>query len=164
MSGTVASDGMVEAFVTATRVSLEEMAGLNVIVRSVSKRGGTWANGDVVAVVGLTWGYLELHIPSATARTMAAGILEGVASDPDEALVQDCMGEVANVIAGQAKTLLAETPHAFTFLVPEVAWGRVPLVPEDFVGERCVITFGSAPGDFALQLLVASSAVRSGPS
>ena len=62
------------------------------------------------------------------------------------------MGELANVIAGQAKTLLAETPYQLLLATPTGLSG-----PGLDVGARSdfaslVVVFGSDAGDFALEV------------
>jgi CheY-specific phosphatase CheX len=60
-------------------------------------------------------------------------------------MIRDCIGEVANIIAGQAKTLLYGTPLHFNFSPP---------IQDDFEppseAEALQLTFGSDAGGFTL--------------
>jgi CheY-specific phosphatase CheX len=152
MSGAMAPEGLVEPFVAATRVSLEEMADVDVVVRSVTRGHAPVAAGDIVASIELTWGRLRVCAPRTTAQALARRILEGVADEPDGALVPDCMGEIANVIAGQAKTLLAETPYAFSFSVPRVQTDPPSDHPDRPNTEHYVIALGGVMGDMMIEL------------
>jgi hypothetical protein len=60
---------------------------------------------------------------------------------------------VANVIAGQAKTLFAGTPQAFSFSVLRVGTGPLWDGPQDSGSEAHVLALGSTRGDFTLPLL-----------
>jgi CheY-specific phosphatase CheX len=62
------------------------------------------------------------------------------------------VGEIANVIAGQAKAILADTPYRFTFTVPEVVAAREFRPPQSL--DCLVVAFRSDQGDFALQLFL----------
>jgi chemotaxis protein CheX len=134
------------------------MAGTEVAVRAVYQAAPHHPPGDVVALVAIsspTVVALSFSYPAATAAALAKRILAESAKDVDESLVRDCMGELANVVAGQAKALLAGTPYQFVFSLPVVVPGaQQPPFPE---GQDClVIAFDSAQGEFALRLLVLS--------
>jgi hypothetical protein len=67
-------------------------------------------------------------------------------------LVPDCMGEIANVITGQAKTLLAGTSYQFAFVLPTVlADSSVDIRPTQ-VEDSLVIALSSDLGAFTMQL------------
>jgi chemotaxis protein CheX len=145
-----------EPFIAAMRTALAEMAGTDVVVRSEARTDLPLALGDVSAVVRLISGtesYLVLGFPQQTAAAMAERVLAGVLKEIDENLICDCVGEIANVVAGQAKALLADTPYHFSFSLPRVVIGCVPeLGPQP--GRGClVVAFGTDLGDIAMQLL-----------
>lgn len=141
----------VEAFAAAVPFALREMAGAEAVVRD---SGPTTAPGDVAnltAVIRLTTaggaGRLTLGFPERTATNLARLVLADKVGDLTAELVRDCMGEVANVIAGQAKALLVGTPSHFTLSTPEVRAGG----PADgFVGWS--IRFESDCGPFVVLL------------
>jgi CheY-specific phosphatase CheX len=145
---------LVEPFITATRAALGEMAATEVAVRAVCQTALPHTLGDIAAVLGLlsgTAGFLVLGFPRRTAAALAGRILAGVKDEVDENLIRDCVGEMGNVIAGQAKAILAETPYRFAFSLPEVVVGPKELLPRP--GPDClVVVFGSDPGEFTLQL------------
>jgi CheY-specific phosphatase CheX len=74
-----------------------------------------------------------------------------VAEQLDPAMVADCMGEIANIIAGQAKALLHGTPNHFVFSTPTVTLGEQKMVFKDKM-TSLVIAFECEQGPFALQL------------
>ncbi len=149
-------DQLVEPFITATRAALGEMAATEVAVRAVYQTALHHTLGDIAAVLRLrsgTEGFLILGFPRQTAAALAGRILAGVAAELDEDLMRDCVGELANVVAGQAKAILAGTPYHFAFSLPEVVAGA-----KEFPSQPCsdclVVDFGSDAGEFALQLFL----------
>ena len=71
----------------------------------------------------------------------------------DENLVRDCVGEIANVIAGQAKALLAGGPYHLTFSVPRIVVEEQDCLPQP--DQDCLAAVLSSDlEDFALQLFL----------
>jgi chemotaxis protein CheX len=150
-------DNLLEPFIVATHTALSEMAGTEVMVRTIAQTTFAYPLGAISAVIGLrstTEGSLVLSFPEPTAAALARRVLAGVTEELDENLVRDCVGETLNVIAGQAKALLAETPYRFAFSMPTDLVGASPeLRPKP--GLNClVIAFSSELGEFALQLVL----------
>jgi chemotaxis protein CheX len=149
-----AGERLLEPFIEATRVALREMAGTEVVVREVYRDAPPRTPVDVAALVRFTpaaEGPLVLGFPMRTAAGLAGRILAGAAGPPDEDLVRDCVGEIANVVAGQAKAILGDTPRRFTFSVPEVVAGPFEFRPEH--GTCCLVAaFDSEEGGFCVQL------------
>ncbi len=147
---------LLEPFIAATCAALGEMAGTEVVVRAVYQKTMHHALGDIAAVFRLrsaTEGSLVLSFPQRTAAALAGRILAGVTQEVDENLIRDCAGEIANVVAGQAKALLAETPYRFAFFMPQVVIDAKEFRPPQ--GLDClVVAFRSDPGEFALQLFL----------
>ena len=95
---------------------------------------------------------LVLSFPAQTAAALAGRVLAEVTPAPDDDLVRDCMGELANVIAGQAKTLLAETPYQLLLATPSILSGAGLEFGSRPDADGLVVVFGSDAGDFALQV------------
>jgi chemotaxis protein CheX len=146
---------LLEPFTYATYVTLREMAGTAVAVESIYRKTDYRMFGDVSAVIGLlarTEGFMVLSLPDATAAGLVRRILAGITDDPDADMVRDGVGEIANVIAGQAKGLLAGTPYQFDLSTPTVVSGAGHEIRHK-PGTPClVIAFTSDLGDFAMQL------------
>jgi chemotaxis protein CheX len=120
-------DELVDAFTTAVTFALREMANVEAAVGAVRRSTAADRCAAVAAVVRLTAsggeGRLTLSVPEPTAANLARRVLTEVSSDVTADMVRDCMGEVANVVAGQAKTLLVGTPSHFTLSTPSVHVG-----------------------------------------
>jgi chemotaxis protein CheX len=148
-------DNLREAFVAAVGAALSEMAGAEAVVREVFPKAPDEPLGGISAVLELQstrTGSLVLTFPDPTASALASRILTGVTGVVDAGLIRDCVGEIANVVAGQAKAMLAGTAFHFTFAVPKVVVGDGPeLRPKQ--GQECLgISFASVLGGFTLRL------------
>jgi chemotaxis protein CheX len=149
-------DKLLEPFVAATRAALGEMAGADVVVRAVRRNPVNRGSGDVAVVLQLTCAtdaILVLSFPRRTATALARRMLAGVSAHVDDELIRECAAEIGNVVAGQAKALLAGTPYHFVFSLPEVVAGVNDFQPTP--GLDClVIDFSGDQGEFALQLFL----------
>ncbi len=146
---------LLEPFIEAAGLTLREWAGTEVAVREMIRTAQPRTLGDITAVLGLVSdreGALVLSFPARTAAGLARRILAGAAGEPGEDLIRDCMGETANVIAGQAKALLFGTPYHFTITVPTILRGAGHEIPNGAGGESLLVAFDSDLGDFAMQL------------
>jgi chemotaxis protein CheX len=146
---------LLEPFVSATNLTLTELAQIEPVVRSTYRMTPPRTLCDISAVLGLTaegGELLVLSLPAATATALAGRVLAEVNPAPDDELVRDCMGELTNVIAGQAKTLLAETPYQLLLATPRIVSGAGVEVGARSDIEGLVVVFGSEAGDFVLQV------------
>jgi chemotaxis protein CheX len=146
---------LLEPFISAASMTLAELAQTDLAVRTVYRTARPRTLGDLSAVLGLKPGggeLLALSFPAPTAAALAGRILAEVTRAPDDELVRDCMGEVANVIAGQAKTLLAETPYQLILATPSILSGPGLELGSRPGVEALVVVFGSDAGEFALQV------------
>ncbi len=141
-----ATDELSAPLAEAVAVALREMAA----VESGLCEIGTGAPGEVSAIIPVATaagaGYVALHFTVASANELARRVLaRAEAGEGDDATRRDCLGEVANVVAGQAKTLLYGTPYHFTLSTPRIVFGD----PARDDGAR-VLAFGSEIGNFVL--------------
>jgi chemotaxis protein CheX len=150
-------DRLLEPLIAATCTAVSEMASTEVVVGAVYQKTIRHTLGDVSAVLGLmsaAGGSLVLSFPERTAAALAGRILTGVTEEVDENLIQDCVGEIANVVAGQAKALLAGTPYRFAFSLPKVVVGAGHEVGPKQGLDCLIVAFNSDPGQFFLQLFL----------
>ncbi len=147
---------LVGPFTEAVTHTFAEMACLEVTPRGAFWKPEPTTLGEVSAALRLSGivRSLVLGFDQPTAQALAERVLAGLPEAREQAMQYDCLGEVANVVAGQAKALLAETPYHFYFSTPTVIAGvhkDIRVTP----GRECLILgFGSDLGDFALQVFV----------
>jgi chemotaxis protein CheX len=156
---------LVEPFIAATNLTLGELAQVEPFVRAVYRTALARPLADISAVLGISnepGEVVVLSLPAPTAAAVAGRVLAEVTQAPDDDLVRDCMGELANVIAGQAKTLLAETPYQLVLATPSVCFGAdLDVGPPPDIG-CLVVVFSSELGDFALQVCLNWKTPRNG--
>src|SRR5262245_18217579 len=142
---------MVEAFSSAVPFALREMAGVEAFVRDARPATNMDGIEGLSAVIRLTAaagvGRLILNIPEATAKELARHVLTETPDGVSAELIRDCVGELANVVAGQAKALLVGRPGHFRLSTPTI---RVD-GPTDVSG-GWLIRFDSDVGPFAVHL------------
>ena len=123
---------VVETFTSAAITALQELARVEASPEPVPSWADEATAGPMVsASIRLQRslpGVMTLFLRAEVAARLAARYLpEGAIST--EELIDDVAGEFANVIAGQAKTILKGTPYHFTLTTPVVsrALSFVPL-------------------------------------
>ena len=138
-------DGILEPFIAATFAALGEIPAAELVVKTVY-RAVHCSRGDISALLTLTsanQGTIVLSFPQRTAAALAREILAGVTEVIDDNLIRDCVGEIANVVAGQAKAMLAGTPYQFTFSVPTIVVGTDEFRPSpDLHDHRLAVQVG----------------------
>jgi CheY-specific phosphatase CheX len=120
------SPEVLEAFASAAMIALQELA------RCEAVRGDQDANPlkvpdqALIAVIRLQRnvpGTLTLIVPEEVAFQLAQSYLPAGAHLTCE-IIDDVVGEFANVTAGQAKTILKGTPYHFALSLPAVSHRR----------------------------------------
>jgi chemotaxis protein CheX len=150
---------ILEPFVSGATLTLREWAHTEVVVRAVYRKSRHTPFGEVAAILALTSGpeeWLVLSFPEQTASILAGRMLGREGETLETEMIHDCVGEMANVIAGQAKAQLAGTPHHFSLATPTVVTGDGPNVRNGPCADCMIIVFGSDVGDFALQVFMKS--------
>lgn len=90
-------------------------------------------------------GRMTLALSAVTALRIATRYLpEG--TQLTEEIIDDVVGEFANVIAGQAKTILKGTPYHFTMTTPVVARTRNSSQSTDMAGSPMAISLATEAG------------------
>jgi CheY-specific phosphatase CheX len=113
-------------FVAAVQTALLELAQTEAaMVMAYQVYSRRW-HGELIAALDLVGGTatcFALGFSLETAAALARRMLSETLPNPDDALIRDCVGEIANVAAGQAKALLHGTPSALSFGIPRIAIG-----------------------------------------
>ncbi len=141
-------DVLVGAFGEAVPVTLREMAGVEAVVREF-RQGAVARAVGIAALLRLgAEADFVLDVPAAVAAELSCRVFAQSGVEADDGMVRDCVGEVANVIAGQAKTLLYGTPRHFVFSTPQAVPGALP----EPTTNRGVLAFASEIGEFFVYL------------
>lgn len=131
------------AFVYSIEKTMRSMLGSQCWSADVSPPiRGSYVAG-VVYLSGRSHGRLALSFPRSTAQRVVAEMLGTTPVEVSEQLLQDGVAEVTNIVAGNAKALLADTRHAFQISLPRVMLGDSVLPgshPSDRAENRCFQT------------------------
>ncbi|HEY3325195.1 MAG TPA: chemotaxis protein CheX [Planctomycetota bacterium] len=142
-------------FCAATITTMREMAGIEIVPRCTYQKTGYRMFGDISAVLGLlgrSEGSLVLSFPEPTAEAIVKHILSEAKEELSPGIVRDCIGEISNVIAGQARGQLMGTPYEFVLSTPTVISGTNHEIRHKPSAPCLVVAFRSEVGEFALQL------------
>lgn len=122
---------VVEAFSAAAVTALEELVQIAAVLDDAPRAPHASDETCVLAAVRLARrlpGRLTLSLAVQTAEDLARRYLPPGAP-LTEAIIDDVVGEFANVIAGQAKTALHGTPYHYTLTLPSVVRTRAADIP-----------------------------------
>jgi chemotaxis protein CheX len=120
--------------------------------------GGAHPNGPLVSgIVGLASDRLRIslavHFPVQLAREMTARMLDQTVEslEGDGLVVQDAVGEIANMIAGRVKNRLAGEGHALAISMPSVVEGCDLALARESLGHGFGYRLAFASGDCWIQ-------------
>jgi CheY-specific phosphatase CheX len=142
-------DELISLFAESVATALREMAGVDAILSDTKRSNGNEILADIAAILPLTTstgtGQLIISLPRKTAVALTQKVMN---REDDMGMVHDLMGEMANVIAGQAKARLFGSPAHFKLSTPRiVADGR-----ESVTTGQHLLRFKSEVGEFILYL------------
>lgn len=146
-------------FISATRDVLHTMAGIEPRRGKPRLKGARDVSFDVSGVVGITGqvkGFVVLSFP----KPVALHVVKSFVGDPVDAVdehVIDAVGELANMVAGGAKRVLAEAGYDLTISIPSVIVGKNHIITRPS-GIPCVeIPFEIDVGAFSVELCLKSA-------
>ncbi len=116
------------------------------------KKGNT-ANGDVTGLVGIT-GELNGSISITFTKSCAVAIVKNMLGDELQDVVQDvrdAVGEITNMISGQARAGLSEQGLNFSGATPSVIMGDNHTIAHVASTPVMAIPFSSEVGDFTVE-------------
>jgi CheY-specific phosphatase CheX len=114
---------VIEAFTLSAISAVREQMQLEAFPAGASTGAAVLAGDSIVAAMRLQRtipGTLTLVLPRMTAQQLAEAYLPAGTELTDE-IIRDVAGELANVIGGQAKTILKESPYHFALSIPTVS-------------------------------------------
>lgn len=144
---------LAKPFIKATKDVLSAMASLEVVAGAPYVKKDKTAQGDVSAVIGVTGdknGTFSISFDRKTAvhvvKTMLGDAIEDIMQD-----VQDAVGEISNMISGQARVGLAEMGVKLQGSTPSVIMGDNHTITHMTTGQPMAIPFTCESGTFTLE-------------
>jgi chemotaxis protein CheX len=133
----------INPFIAATLQALEVMAAVRPERGKPFVKAGVSAQGDISGVIGLAGeaaGSVAVTFPAGLAKKIYAGMVGQEAPDLNEE-VRDAVGELANMIAGGAKAVLAQEGYHFRIAIPSIIVGKGHTIEHRGKGPCLVVPF-----------------------
>ena len=138
---------LVNPFLVATLECMTVMGGMQPERRRLFLKTSPMMHGDIAGIIGLSQagskngitGSVVVSFPDALARRIVSRLMGEDPETLSKDLLMDGIGEVANMVGGGAKRLLAGSPYRFDISTPTVLAGHhVNLFnPPDTVSIAC---------------------------
>lgn len=149
----------INPFIDATRNVFATMCGVEIVRKKLFLKDDYKMMGDVSGVMGLSGtasGSVVVSLPKDLACSIVAQMLgeEKVPADLTSD-VCDGIGEIINMIAGQAKAMLVKTKYHFTISIPSVVSGQGHEISHKKGTPNIVVLFEADGQTFALQVCLA---------
>ena len=140
-------------FVRSTLEILETMAGLSAVAGKPYIKKGNIAKGDVSAIVGVT-GDKTGTIAVSFSRPCAIALVQGMLGDDIQDVLQDtqdAVGEITNMVSGQARAGLRTMGITLQGSTPTVIVGDGHTIRHISASPVVAIPFTTKAGDFTVE-------------
>ena len=140
-------------FIKATISILDTMAGMAAKPGAPYVKKSHIAKGDVSAIVGVT-GDKTGTIAVSFTRSCAIALVRGMLGDDIQDIMQDtqdAVGEIANMVSGQARASLAEMGIVLQGSTPTVIMGDGHLIKHMSTSPVVAIPFTAEQGEFTVE-------------
>ena len=145
---------LVNPFINATINVLETMAFISVAAGKPYLKKESMATGDVTGVIGLTGvanGTIAVTFEAECILAVVSGMF-GEQMNELNSEIADAVGELTNMISGQARRELAEMGKPFKAAIPSVVTGTNHSITHYTDGPRVAIPFRTNQGDFTIEV------------
>ena len=150
---------LINPFITATTKALEMMAMCKPVRKKVYLKDDNVLIGDISGIMGLSGsvsGSIIVSFVKQTACKVVGNMLGTTYTELNDE-VKDGIQEIVNLIAGQAKTLLADTEYHFQVSIPTCIIGANHQVNHK-KGVPCIVAEFELDGDpFTVEVSIAPS-------
>jgi chemotaxis protein CheX len=123
-------------------VSGDTMIKSEVLIESIS---------GVIGLAGTHKGVLAIHIPNKVAMAITSSFL-GMDVDEINEDVEDAVGELANMLGGNVKSILSENGRDINLSLPSTITGQQYDFQPTKEAERIIIPFRCDAGEFTIDL------------
>lgn len=147
------STGIAKIFVAATVNVLSTMAGIQPVAGRPFVKVDKAAHGDVTAIVGVV-GACKGSIAVTFTKASAIAVVRAMLGDDVLDIIQDTkdtVGEVTNMISGQARAKLAEAGVPMQGSTPSIIFGDNHIVTHVTSAPVMAIPFTTEAGGFTVE-------------
>ncbi len=145
---------LINPFINATCHVLETMAFVKVNPGKPYLKKNNVAKGDVTGIIGLT-GVANGTISVTFQEKCILSIVSNMLGEKMELLngdIADAVGELTNMVSGQARKELEELGKTFSAAIPSVIMGRNHSIAHYTNGPRIAIPFSIDDGEFTIEV------------
>lgn len=115
----------INPFIESTLRSLDMMAGIAAEKTGLSVKEDLITTFDISSIIGITGevtGSIIISVPSVLACKIASNMLMEEIKELDQR-VEDAIGEIGNIVVGDARRILIQDGHQLNISVPTVVMG-----------------------------------------
>ncbi len=145
---------LINPFINATINVLETMAFISVNAGKPYVKKDNVAVGDVTGVLGLTGianGTISVTFESKCILAVVSNMFGETMTELNHE-ISDAVGELTNMISGQARRELEEIGKVFKAAIPSVITGRNHSITHYTDGPKIAIPFSTENGDFTIEV------------
>ncbi len=145
---------LINPFINATINVLETMAFMEVNAGKPFLKTDLVAIGDITGLMGLTGvanGTVAVTFESKCILAIVSNMF-GEKMDEINSEIIDAVGELTNMISGQARRELEEVGRSFKAAIPSVVAGPKHSITHYTDGPRIAIPFSTSSGDFTIEV------------
>ncbi len=145
---------LINPFIDATICVLETMAFVTVMPGKPYLKKDNLAVGDVTGILGLT-GIANGTIAVTFEEKCILTIVSNMFGEPMDTLnddISDAVGELTNMISGQARRGLEQMGKVFKAAIPSVVMGKNHSIRHYSEGPKIAIPFNTDGGNFTIEV------------
>ncbi len=145
---------LINPFINATINVLETMAFMEVTAGKPFLKKGNVAIGDITGLMGLTGvanGTVAVTFESKCILAIVSNMFGEKMNEINSEII-DAVGELTNMISGQARRELEEVGRSFKAAIPSVVAGEKHSITHYTNGPKIAIPFATENGDFTIEV------------
>lgn len=142
-----------DKMIEATKEIFTTMIMMEITLEETQESHGPLTD-NITAMIGLAGthkGVLAVHFPYAVALAITSSFLMMDVTEINDD-VHDAMGEIANMLGGNVKTILSEKGRDIDLSMPSTISGSEYSFQSDKDVDRVIIKFGTEKGAFLVEL------------
>lgn len=145
---------IINPFIKAAVEVLKTMAFVQCKAGKPYLKKDAFANGDVSSVIGLTGdpnGTIAISFDESSILKIVSNMFGEELTELDEE-VADAVGELFNMVSGQARKELEELGHSFEASIPSVFMGKNHMITHITDGPKIALPFTTDNGAFTIEV------------
>ena len=142
-----------DKMIEATKEIFSTMIMMDITVTDVMHDHGPLQDTitGMIGLAGIRKGILAVHIPYAVAKAITSSFLMMDVEEINED-VHDAIGEIANMLGGNVKTILSDNGRDIDLSLPSTISGSEYSFQSDKEVEKVIINFDTGNGEFLVEM------------